>query len=69
MTDTKERQQAVELAMNQIERQFGKGAIMRLGGETAIPGIPVIPTSSLSLDVALGLGGVPRGRVVEIFGW
>ncbi len=68
MSNTKERQQAVELAMGQIERQFGKGAIMRLGSETTVADIPVIPTGSLSLDVALGLGGVPRGRVVEIFG-
>lgn len=68
MPSTKERQQAVELAMGQIERQFGKGAIMRLGSDTTVADIPVIPTGALSLDVALGLGGVPRGRVVEIFG-
>lgn len=68
MSTTKERQQAIELAMNQIERQFGKGAIMRLGSEATVADIPVIATGSLSLDVALGLGGVPRGRVVEIFG-
>ena len=68
MSSTKERQQAVELAMSQIERQFGKGAIMRLGSDSTVADIPVIPTGSLSLDVALGLGGVPRGRVVEIFG-
>ena len=68
MSSTKERQQAVELAMSQIERQFGKGAIMRLGSDATVPDIAIIPTGSLSLDVALGLGGVPRGRVVEIFG-
>ena len=68
MSSTKERQQAIELAMSQIERQFGKGAIMRLGSDTTVADIAVIPTGSLSLDVALGLGGVPRGRVVEIFG-
>ncbi|MEE9531730.1 MAG: recombinase RecA, partial [Syntrophobacteria bacterium] len=68
MSSTNERQRAIELAMSQIERQFGKGAIMRLGSDAMIPDIPVIPTSSLSLDVALGLGGVPRGRVMEIFG-
>ena len=68
MSTTKERQQAIELAMSQIERQFGKGAIMRLGSDSVVADIPVIPTGSLSLDVALGLGGVPRGRVVEIFG-
>lgn len=63
-----DRQKAVELAITQIERQFGKGSIMRLGGNEAISDIPAIPTGSLSLDVALGVGGVPRGRVVEIFG-
>ena len=62
MSTTKERQQAVDLAMSQIERQFGKGAIMRLGSDATVADVPVIPTGSLSLDVALGLGGVPRGR-------
>ena len=59
MPTTKERQQAVDLAMSQIERQFGKGAIMRLGSDATIIDIPVIPSGSLSLDIALGLGGVP----------
>jgi recombination protein RecA len=68
MSATKEKHQAMELAMSQIERQFGKGAIMRLGSDATVADVPVIPTGSLSLDVALGLGGVPRGRVVEIFG-
>jgi len=63
-----DRKKAVELAISQIERQFGKGSIMRLGGSEAISDIPAIPTGSLSLDMALGVGGVPRGRVVEIFG-
>jgi len=63
-----DRQKAVELAITQIERQFGKGSIMRLGGSEAIADIPAIPTGSLSLDMALGVGGLPRGRVVEIFG-
>jgi recombination protein RecA len=63
-----DREKAVELAITQIERQFGKGSIMRLGGGEQIPDIAVIPTGSLSLDLALGVGGVPRGRVVEIFG-
>jgi recombination protein RecA len=59
---------AVDLAVNQIEKQFGKGAIMKLGGE-AMPGeIPIISTGSLSLDLALGVGGLPKGRVVEIYG-
>jgi recombination protein RecA len=67
-TATDDRKRAVDLAMSQIERQFGKGAIMRLGSDALVPDIAVIPTGSLSLDIALGVGGVPRGRVVEIFG-
>ena len=63
-----EKKKALEQAVSQIERQFGKGSIMRLGDETLAIGISVIPTGSLSLDSALGVGGVPRGRVVEIFG-
>jgi recombination protein RecA len=65
---TEDREKAVGLAIAQIERQFGKGAIMRLGGGEQISDIPAISTGSLSLDIALGTGGVPRGRVVEIFG-
>ena len=68
MTADTEREKAVELAMAQIERQFGKGSIMRLGGDDVISDIPTIPTGSLSLDIALGVGGIPRGRVIEIFG-
>ncbi len=63
-----ERDKAIDLALSQIEKQFGKGAIMRLGNEEALPDIAAIPTGSLSLDLALGVGGVPRGRVIEIFG-
>ncbi len=59
---------AVEMAVSQIEKQFGKGAIMKLGEAGAKISVETIPTGSLSLDVALGIGGVPRGRVVEIFG-
>jgi recombination protein RecA len=66
--DDRERQKAVELAMGQIEKQFGKGAIMRLGQKGAIQPIDAIPTGAISIDYALGIGGVPRGRVVEIFG-
>jgi recombination protein RecA len=62
-----DKQKAVQLAMDQIERQFGKGAIMKLGGRM-IPEVPVISTGSLALDHALGVGGIPRGRVTEIFG-
>lgn len=59
---------AVELAITQIEKQYGKGAIMKLGAEAKPGEIPVISTGSLSLDLALGVGGLPRGRVIEIFG-
>jgi recombination protein RecA len=63
-----ERTKAIELAMSQIEKQFGKGSIMRLGSKEAIVPIAVISTGSISFDAALGVGGVPRGRVIEIFG-
>lgn len=63
-----ERDKAVELAISQIERQFGKGTIMRLGGSEKLADVQVIPTGCLSLDYALGVGGVPRGRVIEIYG-
>ena len=63
-----ERRQALELAISQIERQFGKGAVMRLGAGGPLEEIAVIPTGALSLDVALGVGGLPRGRVTEIYG-
>ena len=63
-----DRSRAVELALSQIEKQFGKGSIMRLGNKDAIVPISVIGTGSISFDAALGVGGVPRGRVVEIFG-
>ena len=63
------KEKAIEMAVSQIEKQFGKGAIMRLGVEGAlVHDIAVIPTGALSLDIALGLGGIPRGRVIEIFG-
>jgi recombination protein RecA len=62
-----DRDKALESALLQIERQFGKGSVMRLGDETRVP-IEVIPTGSIALDVALGLGGLPRGRIVEIYG-
>ncbi len=62
------RDRAIGLAMSQIEKQFGKGSIMRLGEDSALPDIEVIPTGALSLDLALGVGGIPRGRIVEIYG-
>jgi recombination protein RecA len=64
----RERMKAIELAVAQIEKQFGKGSIMRLGQKEAVAPVPVISTGSISLDYALGVGGLPRGRVVEIFG-
>jgi recombination protein RecA len=63
-----ERDKAIDLAVSQIEKQFGKGAIMRLGNDEPLPDIAAISTGALSLDMALGVGGVPRGRVTEIFG-
>src|SRR6476469_6080316 len=64
----KETLKAVDLAFSQIEKQFGKGSIMRLGQKGAIQPIEAIPTGAISIDYALGVGGVPRGRVIEIFG-
>src|SRR6186713_913317 len=64
----KEKLKAVDLAFSQIEKQFGKGSIMRLGQKGAIQPIDAIPTGAISIDYALGVGGVPRGRVIEIFG-
>lgn len=62
-----EKKKALEMALGQIEKQFGKGAVMKLG-ENAHMNVEFIPTGSLSLDIALGIGGVPRGRIVEVFG-
>jgi recombination protein RecA len=62
------RERALDLAVSQIEKQFGKGAIMKLGADVAPRDISVVPTGSLALDLALGVGGLPRGRVVEIYG-
>jgi len=62
------RERAIDLALSQIEKQFGKGAIMKLGESGAIANVQALPTGSLGLDLALGIGGVPRGRVIEIYG-
>ena len=62
-----DREKALESALAQIDKQYGKGSVMRLGDEVRQP-IEVIPTGSIALDVALGIGGLPRGRVVEIYG-
>ena len=67
MADTAERNKAVEQAISQIERQFGRGSIMKMSDDNVIS-VPAIPTGSLALDLALGVGGVPRGRVIEIYG-
>ncbi|MEA3333779.1 MAG: recombinase RecA [Pseudomonadota bacterium] len=64
----KNRHRAMEMAVSQIEKEFGKGSIMRLGDESRADGIDVISTGSLSLDIALGVGGIPRGRVIEVYG-
>ena len=64
----RERSRAIEIAVGQIEKQFGKGSIMRLGAQGAVSAVPSISTGSISIDYALGIGGVPRGRVVEIYG-
>ena len=67
MASPADREKALETALAQIDRQFGKGSIMRLGSEDRAP-VEVIPTGSLALDIALGIGGLPRGRIVEIYG-
>ena len=64
----RERAKAIEMAVGQIEKQFGKGSIMRLGAKDVVAQIPAISTGAVSLDYALGIGGMPRGRVIEIFG-
>ncbi len=66
MDDNK--QKALDVALSQIEKQFGKGAVMKLGDKSNTMNIETIPTGSLSLDIALGLGGIPRGRIIEIYG-
>ena len=62
------KQKALDLALSTIEKQFGKGAIMKLGSEPRTQKVPVIPTGSLGLDLALGVGGIPKGRIIEIYG-
>jgi len=65
---TTEKEKALELAIDQIEKRFGKGSVMKLGESAAKPAVEAIPSGSLALDVALGVGGIPRGRITEIFG-
>ena len=66
-TENSEKKKALEAALSQIEKQFGKGSVMKLGEATAMD-VEAIPTGSLSLDIALGIGGIPRGRIVEVYG-
>ena len=65
---TTEREKALELAIDQIEKRFGKGSIMKMGESAVMSAIEAIPSGSLSLDLALGIGGIPKGRITEIFG-
>ena len=66
ITDAEEKKKALETAIAYIEKQFGKGAIMKLGDARAMD-VEAIPTGSMTLDMALGIGGVPRGRIIEIW--
>lgn len=66
--EREEKLKALDAALSQIEKQFGKGAVMKLGDPAAQMNVETIPTGSLSLDIALGLGGIPKGRIVEIYG-
>ena len=59
---------ALDIALGQIEKQFGKGSVMRMGDASTVPDIDVVSSGSLGLDIALGVGGFPRGRVIEIYG-
>jgi recombination protein RecA len=63
-----DKMKALDMALSQIEKQFGKGSIMKLGEASAKMAVDVIPTGCLAVDIALGVGGVPRGRIIEIYG-
>ena len=67
MAENNEKRKALDVALSQIEKQFGKGSVMRLGEFKAME-VEAIPTGALSLDIALGIGGLPRGRIIEIYG-
>ena len=67
MASPAEREKALDTALAQIDRQFGKGSVMRLGSDERAP-VETIPTGSIALDAALGIGGLPRGRIIEIYG-
>ena len=64
--EREEKLKALDAALSQIEKQYGKGAVMKLGDPSAQMNVETIPTGSLSLDIALGLGGIPKGRIIEI---
>ena len=64
--DISEKEKALEAALNQIQKQFGQGAIMKMGEGLGIQDLDVIPTGSISLDLATGVGGVPKGRIIEV---
>ena len=66
--EREEKLKALDAAIGQIEKQFGKGAVMKLGDPSSRMNVETVPTGSLSLDIALGLGGIPKGRIVEIYG-
>ncbi len=68
MINNDEKLKALDGAIAQIEKQYGKGSVMKLGDASAHMNVETIPTGSLSLDIALGLGGIPRGRVIEVYG-
>ena len=68
MANHEDKMKALDAALGQIERQYGKGAVMKLGDSGANMNVETVPTGALSLDIALGLGGVPKGRIVEIYG-
>ena len=68
MANNEDKKKALDAAIAKLEKDFGKGTVMKLGDPAAQVSVETIPTGSLSLDIALGLGGVPRGRVVEIYG-
>ena len=68
MTNYEDKRKALDAALGQIEKQYGKGAVMKLGDSGTNMNVETVPTGSLSLDIALGLGGVPKGRIVEIYG-
>ena len=67
-TATNTKKDALEAALGQIEKQFGKGAIMKMGEEAQNMNVAAVPTGCVSLDIALGVGGVPKGRIIEIYG-